>query len=79
MFLPLFVETKRRVAKRNLCTCSPLVDTPPKRSAKIGNMDFEPTKKWLVGDIYNQACSYHTQCNHNDNSKNNQPTMQVSK
>ena len=45
---PPFCQNKKKSSEAELCTCSPLVDTPPKRSAKIGDMDFEPTKKKLV-------------------------------
>ena len=49
---------RKKSSEAELCTCSPLVDTPPKRSAKIGDMDFDPTKKMLVVAIDEHKASH---------------------
>ena len=45
---PPFCRNKKKSSEAEVCTCSPLDDTPPKWSAKRGDMDFEPTRKRLV-------------------------------
>ena len=43
-----FCRNKKKSSEADVSTCSPLDDTPPKWSAKRGDMDFEPTRKRLV-------------------------------
>ena len=45
---PPFCRNKKKSSEAEWCMSSPLDNTPPKWSAKIGDMDFEPTKKRLV-------------------------------
>ena len=68
MFLPLFVETKSRVAKRNTAHAPPWSILPLNGVPIWETWILRPKKKWLVGDIYSQACSYHTHCNHIENT-----------
>ena len=45
---PPFCRNKKKSSKAEVSSCSLLDDTPPKWSAKRGDMDFEPTRKRLV-------------------------------
>ena len=46
---PPFCQNKKKSSEAEWSNSSPLDNTPPKWSAKLGDMDFEPTIKELVG------------------------------